>query len=197
MSQQYQGPPQSAPLPYPQQQPMYQPQSPIAPPPTPKKKSRKGLWITLAVVVLVIIIAIASHSGGSSPSTSTTSSNTNTSTITQPTAKPTTAPAVKWTTVQTFTGNGAKKTSLFAVSNDWKIVWTCNGQNIGGVTADGVLTVSVYGSDNSIVDPGAVNATCKAGSKPTSDVTEEHQGGNIYLDVNATGDWTIQIQEMK
>jgi len=176
------------------QQPMYQPQQPMISPPTPKKKSRKGLWIGLAVVIilLVIIVAITSHGGSSSsPTSNTTTSNTTTSNTSNSTS------SSKWTTTHTFNGNGQKKTAVFAVPNDWKIVWTCNGQNIDGVTADGVLAVIVYNSDNTIADPAAVNATCKAGSKPTSDLSEEHQSGNVYLDVNATGNWTIQIQELK
>jgi hypothetical protein len=27
--------------------------------------------------------------------------------------------------------------------------------------------------------------------------TEEHQGGQVYLDITGTGDWTIEVQELK
>jgi hypothetical protein len=99
--------------------------------------------------------------------------------------------------VQTITGNGSKKTAIFTAPDDWKILYSCTYQNIGGVTGDGALSVSVYGSDGSIIDPGAVDATCKNGVAKTTGETEEHQGGQVYLDVNGTGDWTLLVQELK
>jgi hypothetical protein len=121
---------------------------------------------------------------------------------TQPTMQPTaqtTQPSAqaKWTTVQTITGNGSKKTAIFTVPDDWKILYSCTYQNIDGVTGDGALSVSVYGSDGSIIDPGAIYATCKNGVAKTTGETEEHQGGQVYLDINGTVDWTIQVQELK
>ena len=68
---------------------------------------------------------------------------------------------------------------------------------IAGTATDGVLSVSVYGSDASILDPAAVNATCKSGAALTKGETEEHQSGSVYLDINGTGDWTVQVQELK
>jgi hypothetical protein len=146
-----------------------------------KPKSRKRLWFIIGGVVLVFIVigVIASQAGNSR----------------QPSAQPT--HALQWTSVQTITGNGSKKTAIFTAPGDWKIVWSCIGQNIDGVTADGLLAVIVYNADGSIADPGAVDATCKAGQTKTTGETEEHQGGQVYLSVNGTGDWTIQIQELK
>ena len=89
-----------------------------------------------------------------------------------------------------------KKTAFFSVPDDWKIVWTCTGQDIDGVAADAVFTVLVYNADGTLAD-SAVNAICKAGSTPTKDNTEEHQSGSVYLDIASTGNWTIQIQELK
>ncbi len=106
-------------------------------------------------------------------------------------------PVPKWTTTHTWNGNGSKKTEIFTVPGDWKILFICTYQNIGGVTGDGALAVNVYGSDGSIIDPGAINATCKNGIAKTTGETEEHQGGQVYLDVNGTGDWTVQVQELK
>ena len=140
------------------------------------------------------------------PTQSTTTSN-NTQSVTQnnptqapaqPTAtpKPTQPPHVaKWTTVQKFTGNGIKKTGIFAVPDDWKVLWSCNGFT-DGTAIDGAMAVTVYDNQNNYID-GAVNATCKAGTKPTTGETEEHQSGSVYLDVNATGDWSLQVQVLK
>jgi hypothetical protein len=52
----------------------------------------------------------------------------------------------------------------------------------------------VYNSDGSIADV-AINELCKSGN--ASGETEEHQGGDIYLDINSEADWTIKVQEFK
>jgi hypothetical protein len=99
----------------------------------------------------------------------------------------------KWTTVQSFSGNGTKKTAYFTVPNDWKLVWKCNPASFYGGSYN--MIVSVTGSDGTPIDPTAVNTICKAGN--TGDSTDEHQGGQIYLDITSEGSWTIQVQELK
>lgn len=191
-----QPPPDWPPQQYSQQIPpqQYPPQFPIQPPP--KKKSRKGLWIGLAVLVLLLALCGVIGSGLSKSNTASTTPVTTTSSgqqATQPSAStPTPTHQAKWTTTHIFSGNGIKKTASFAVPDDWKILWSCtSGNNVG---VDGVLVVTVYSSTTPV--DVAVNSTCKAGGK-TSDSTEEHQGGTVYLDINATGDWSVQVQELK
>jgi hypothetical protein len=104
-------------------------------------------------------------------------------------------PIGTWTTTQTFTGTRIQKTAIFNISSDWKLFYTCAYQQISGAApVEGALAVVVYGADGAIEDV-AVNAVCKD-AKDTGE-TEEHIGGNIYLSMNGTGDWTIQIQELK
>jgi hypothetical protein len=197
--------------PLPRQQPntQYAPQwtPPQVPPqyyqqfqqPPPKKKSKAWLWIVLGVAALLVCscIGFAAVSASQQQNTSITSP-VDTSSASNPTSAPTQAPAQgTWTPTHTFTGNGTKKTEIFTVSNDWKILYTCTFQDIGGVTADGALALTVYGADNSIIDPAAVDATCKQGVAMTKGETEEHQGGQVYLSITGTGDWTITIQELK
>ncbi len=191
--QSYQPPPQ-----YYQQQPYYQ-QPPMPPP---KKKSRAWLWIVLGVagVLLCSCIGFAAVSASQQKATSTITAPADTQNATTgATQAPTQVPThpTTWTTTHTFQGNGTKKTAIFTVGDDWKILYACTFQNIDGVTADGVFTVSVYGADNSVIDPGAVDVTCKKGVQTTSGETEEHQGGQVYLDIGGTGDWTVQVQELK
>ncbi|HEY5001716.1 MAG TPA: hypothetical protein VII61_01095 [Ktedonobacteraceae bacterium] len=181
----------------PQQQPIpsYSPQAPV---PQTIRKPRRWPWIIALVVVFFIGIGIGSGIHGNSTTNDTATTDT-TQTGGGTSVQPTTVPANstgRWTTTHTFTGSGAKKTATFSVGDDWKIVYTCSGMNIGGTTSDANLIVSVDNSDGTPADPAAINTICKAG-KTTSDNTEEHQNGNVYLDVNAEGDWAIQIQEMK
>jgi hypothetical protein len=112
---------------------------------------------------------------------------------TQPAITPTPTHTPKWTTVQTITGSGNKKTGVFGTPDDWKIVWSCNPSSFSNIQYN--LVVDVYGSDNSTVDPGAINILCKPNN--TSGETEEHQGGQVYLDIQSEGDWKIQVQELK
>jgi hypothetical protein len=188
------------------QQEQFQPMS------QPPKKRGKFFAIgcgSLVVLFVLIGIIVAASSGNSSPQTDSTATqsaqnnadygtasaqltayaNTPAAPTEQATQVPTTA--LTWKTTQTITGNGEKKTAIFTAPDDWKILWSCTGGDFGGY-----LGVTVYDSKAAYVD-GAVNATCKTGSTPTTGETEEHQGGQVYLDVNGTGDWTLTIQELK
>lgn len=102
----------------------------------------------------------------------------------------------KWTTTHTFSGNRIQKTAIFSISNDWKLFYTCTYQQIEGSSniVEGAFSVAIYNAEGTIEDV-AVNAVCKQAK--TTGETEEHIGGNIYLSMNGTGDWTIQIQELK
>jgi len=109
------------------------------------------------------------------------------------TPAPTAAPA-KWTTTQRFSGTGDKQTGVFTVPADWKIMWSCDATHNYGV--EGVLAVYIYNSDGSPADDGNVDGTCTA-NKVTTDNTEEHQSGDVYLKVLASVPWTVQIQEFQ
>jgi hypothetical protein len=161
------------------------------------------MWaaVVTGVVLLCMLCGLMStalsHGGNSSTTGQTGGSTTQATTAPKatntpkPTATPTHVP--KWTTVQTFTGNGVKKTGTFSVPNDWKIVWSCDPSSFYGGQYN--VIVSVYDSSGNPVDYATVNTICKSGN--TGDSTEEHQGGNVYLDVNSEGSWKIQVQVLK
>jgi hypothetical protein len=168
-------------------------QQPPQPQQAPKKKKNKlaiGCGSVIALVVLIVIIS-AVNSGGKGSTTPTTPSSaggSSSNTTQQQPIKPQT-----WQTTHTFTGTGAKKTETFAIADDWKITWTCQGTD--GI--DAPLFVIVYNSDGTMADPSAVSTTCKADGPATTDTSEEHQGGNVYLDINTGIAWTLTIQELK
>ncbi len=105
-----------------------------------------------------------------------------------PTATPTRAP--QWTTIQTFKGNGNKKTTTFTVPDTWRLAWTCTPSSSFGGSYN--VIVDIHNSDGSLADPAAVNTICQKGN--TSDSTQEYVGGTLYLDVISEGAWIIQIQ---
>jgi len=205
-------PPNNPQPPYTQPGTYYPPQQqpppgwqPGPPPPRPPKKSAKSLRFSLIVGAIITIAlfacigsALASHGSGNPTPAATASTQSLSQATSAPTASPTptaTPRPLKWTTVQKLAGNGNKKTALFTAPDDWKIIWTCQGF-MDGTGIDGELDVTVYDNTNSPIDIGAVSSSCKAGGTSKGD-TEEHQGGPVYLDIGATGNWTIQIQELK
>lgn len=158
-------------------------------------------------MVLIAVIAAAASSAGSSSNTNTTNqaaqptatqlaqqatqaAATLTAVPTQAPPSPTAVP--KWTTTHSFTGNGIQKTAVFTVADDWKLNWSCTPSSFYGGSYN--VQVYVYGSDGSLVDV-AINTICQAGN--VSGSTEEHQGGDIYLDMESEGAWTVQVQELK
>lgn len=174
--------------PQPYQPSMYQPYPPQYQPQPPKKKRRTWLWIALAVIIVIgIISAISNQSnGGGTPSTtSATSSTANSNTG---------ASTGKWTVIQHLKSSGNKKTVTFTVGDNWKIQWTCNPSSFADIGQYN-LAVDVMNSDNTPADMGAINEICKKGN--TSGETQEHQGGDVYLDITSEADWTITVQEFK
>ena len=104
---------------------------------------------------------------------------------------PTQAPAT-WKPTHSFTGSGIKKTAIFTAPDDWKITWSCDPSSFYGSQYN--VQVYVYSSDNTPTDV-AINEICKNGN--TSGDTEEHQGGDVYLEINSEGSWKVQVQELQ
>jgi hypothetical protein len=165
----------------------------------PPKQSRKGLFIVLGVILAIVLIACVGISvlAAAGIFAARQAVNQTSTQVVQQTTQVQTTTSGTWTTVQTFTGNSTTKTAIFTVPDDWKIVYTCTFLSINGITANGVLVVSVFGANGMPLDAAAVNATCKNGVAKTTGETEEHQGGQVYLNITGTGDWTVQIQELK
>jgi hypothetical protein len=166
-----------------------QPQYPVQPPaPKPSFFQRRIFFLPMWLFLIAIcgscgLVALAaSHDNTNSTSTgNASSSNTATSSHT-----------AQWTTVQTFSGTGAKKTPTFHIGNTWQINWSCTVGSFSGI--DYNVIVAVYKSDGSLFDV-PLNTMCKSGN--ASGQTTMHQGGDVYLDINSEGDWKFEIQEMK
>jgi hypothetical protein len=146
--------------------------------------------VTILISLLIIVGALLAC-GSSSDTNTNASSTSNTTSSTQATKAP--SKPLTWKTTHHFEGNGSKKTQTFTVGDDWKIVYTCQGMGSG---FDANFAVDVESTDGSMSDSGAVNLICKDGKK-TTDVTEEHQGGTVYLSILGDSPWTIDIQEQK
>lgn len=203
----YQNPPSQPYSQQPTQQSYNQPQAPVPPPPynynayppqqplAMPRKPKRWPWI-VAIIVAFVFGDMAGRGHTTTADTTAAapvSQNTSISQV-QPTQAPTKPQKpLTWTTVQTFQGNGSKKTGTFTASDDWKITWSCNPASSYGGSYN--MIVSVYNSDATPADIGAINSTCQAGS--IQGETEEHQAGTVYLDITSEGTWNITVQELK
>lgn len=203
----YQNPPTQPPYQQPTQQPYNQPQTPLPPPPYQygtypplqppmmPRKPKRWPWIVAIIVAFIFgDIAGRGHTTTADTTAAAPVNQNNSISQTQPTQAPT--KPLAWTTIETFSGNGNQKTAVFAVNDNWRIAWSCTpdpqANSIGGYD----FYVSVDNSDTSLADWNALSGSCKPGSIST--VTNEHQAGNVYLDVTSGGGpWTITVQEMK
>lgn len=194
--------------PYPGQQPPPYPQQPyqqpyagppnFQPTPPPKKKRRIWLWVIVGIIVFAVIGSVANAGKGNSDTGSSANTTTTQAATTAATSAPTptaTPKPLKWTTVQTFTGSGNKKTATFSVPGDWKILWSCPSADVAAQFGQYNLAVDVNNSDGTPADPGAINELCKSGN--LSGETEERVSGQVYLDIQSEAGWTIKIQELK
>jgi hypothetical protein len=220
-------PPQQPPTQYPPNyppgyQPNYPPIYPPPPPSAPPPRKKKGplFWAVLIVGIIVALIicgnawnaAVSSQAPNTADTqvtptvtpdmaatnvanaqatqdASTPYPSTPVNTVNTP--APTQAPAT-WKTTHSFTGSGIKKTAIFTAPDDWKITWSCNPSSFYGSQYN--VQVYVYSSDNTPTDV-AFNEICKNGN--TSGDTEEHQGGDVYLEINSEGSWKVQVQELQ
>lgn len=159
----------------------------------------RRLWLKILIpALLVIVIASAAAAGGTGGSQNASSTPTTVASGPTATTGPTNTPAPtatatrtpQWTTIQSFKGNGNKKTAIFTVPTDWRLLWTCDPNSFGGSQYN--LIVDVYSDNGNILFPTAINTLCAPNN--TTDNTEEHSGGNVYLDVTSEAAWTIAVQ---
>ena len=86
-----------------------------------------------------------------------------------------------WTTLKEWSGNGPKETETFQTETaEWRVNWS---------NAGGFLSVTVYDDGGKMV---SLAANTKDEGKDTSYV---HKKGRFYLKINATGKWSISVEE--
>jgi hypothetical protein len=86
------------------------------------------------------------------------------------------------TVVTTFSGSGSKYTLPFTVKDGWEVQYDQDGDS---------FQLSAYHPDGVIVD------ILVETDRPGKGDSYEPKGGKYYLGVNATGNWTIKIVQLK
>jgi hypothetical protein len=167
-----------------------------APQPQPPKKSKVVpilIGVGAFIIVLVIIGAATGGKGkssddakGSTPSTSQPAAPAaDTTAPSKAPAKAKPKPAVA-KTVLTESGHGIKTTAKFTVHGDWDLHYTYDCTSFG---FQGNFIVTTGGTD--FPEPLA-NEIGKKGS----DVTHQHDGGTLYLDINSECSWTAKVVDI-
>jgi hypothetical protein len=98
----------------------------------------------------------------------------------------------QWVTIQTFSGSGSKKTSVFTVSNNWRIVWSCDPASHNNT--DYTLFIRANTTTNVLLN-NSVETTCSKDN--THSFSQIAQGGKIYLSILSEGSWRIQVQDLR
>jgi hypothetical protein len=86
------------------------------------------------------------------------------------------------TPVATFSGNSAKNTRPFVVSDEWEIRWNAEGD---------IFQLFLYSSDGDLIGVPANQSSPGTGS------SYQTKGGKYYLQVNALGSWQIEIVQIE
>ncbi len=152
------------------------------------------------VVCIILFLALAGIACGEAAQAPTQIATTPTSQATQAPATPT--HALKWTTVHTFTGHLHNKTPFFTVTKGWRLSWSCTNSTVPS-GATGAVGITAYDQAGRTLSGNSDNPTvamgrCPPQDAPTTGISVPQQyGGSLYLDVYATGDWSLQVQEMK
>lgn len=104
---------------------------------------------------------------------------------------PTVSPSAHWVTVQTFADKGTRKTSIFSVPDNWRIVWSCNIASHNNRSYNVIIHANTA---NNVLLYNSVEATCSKNN--THSITELHEGGKVYLSIISEGNWTVQVQKV-
>jgi len=93
-------------------------------------------------------------------------------------------------TSHVFTGTGNETTPTFKVPNDWRIVWSCHPS---GTYATYGYAFDIFAFDTHGNGIDAIDSMCAPGQLSGSSV--ESLGGNVYLQIDSSGNWTVEVQQ--
>jgi len=149
-----------------------------------QKPFYKKTWVIIVgVIILLIIIANLSGSKDSSAPASTSTTSTET------------AKAKQWTVVYEFKGNGMKKSPVFELTGGAaRIKYSYKAPDGLGM---GVFSVYVVDEGEDIIKTGGIPEVMTQAENENSESAIQKSAGRYYLNVNASGNWVVSVEEMK
>jgi hypothetical protein len=134
-----------------------------------------GVLVGLFVLLLILgaIVSSFGHSASQAPS------EPSKTTLKGKNAKPAAPP--KPHVLIDVEGSGIKTTQRFVAPDEWALAWTYDCSNFG---SSGNFVISVEGDSTDV----AANQLGQSGH----DVSYEHSGGNVYLEINSECAWHVR-----
>lgn len=150
----------------------------------------KGWKIGVTVIIALIVLAnIGNKNKDSKTSSSSTSTTTQSTSASEPTQEK------KWTEVYSFSGNGMKKSPAFSLSGgDAKLVYKYKAP--GGLGM-GMFSVYVVDEGEDVMKTGGIPEVMTQAENEESESAIQKSSGRYYLNVNASGSWTVSVVEYK
>lgn len=101
----------------------------------------------------------------------------------------------KWTTVYSFSGNGLKKSPTFELTgNEARIKYSYKADGNVGI---GMFAVYVVDEGEDIMKTGGFPEVMTQAENEESESTIQKSEGKYYLNINASGSWTVSIEELQ
>jgi hypothetical protein len=83
--------------------------------------------------------------------------------------------------IQQVSANGQRNLRPFTVKDRWEIQWDSKGS---------LLTITIYKADGKLFDAAAMQ------QGPGSGSSYQPKGGEYYLQISGTGEWTITVVQL-
>lgn len=101
----------------------------------------------------------------------------------------------KWTEVYTFKGNGMKKSPTFELTGgEARLKYKYNSDNGMGM---GMFAAYVVDEGKDIMKQGGIPEVMTSAENEESESSIQKSAGRYYLNINATGNWTVTVEEFK
>ena len=139
----------------------------------------------IALVALFILFAITTNKD-KSKNNSPSGDNSQTTTETRKS---------QWTEVYTFKGNGMKKSPTFELTGgEARLKYKYESGNGMGM---GMFAAYVVDEGKDIMKQGGIPEVMTSAESEESESSIQKSAGRYYLNINATGKWTVIVEELK
>jgi hypothetical protein len=157
------------------------------------KKERTGTKsATIYGITLVVSFILFGITTEENKTQSNSSSIDNSQTAAEPKEE---AREGKWTEVYTFKGNGMKKSPTFELTGgEARLKYNYRSDNEMGM---GMFAAYVVDEGKDIMKEGGIPEVMTSAENEESESSIQKNEGRYYLNINATGNWTVTVEEYK
>lgn len=155
-----------------------------------KEKSRTTSSIIYGIALIASFILF-----GVTTDTSKTSTKSNNAGSTKNEAVEEETKEKTWQPVYTFKGNGMKKSPTFELTGiEARLKYKYNSDNGMGM---GIFAAYVVDEGKDIMKQGGIPEVMTSAENEESESSIQKSAGRYYLNINATGYWTVTVEEFK